>query len=1180
MKKRLLAILLSAAMVITLLPSYVFAEENITAAAEDTEIFEATDQEDPISDIETEEEAILPQEVVFEGENEEAADPEGEDAFEIEETEDDAVPVPPEEEGSEEKAEIEAAKVFEDAKEICVGEPATAEILDINDSAYFRFVPEKTGDYKFRSLADYSITGHLYNSDGEWLTLNCGDDNNNDEDLNCVLRYRMTAGETYYFQVEPSEFSEDFTGSFDVILKSMEEDIYSGIETDAYIEDKGDYVIFRFVPEDTREYRFKTLADCITYGNLLDSDMEVIASDYGSYYHDDCNCMLRCRLSAGETYYFEVAADVEFTGYFGVLVSCSEKDLEPGKKTEAYIEEESGYALFRFVPKETGEYVFRSLGGDDTYAELLDAGFNCLAFNASAGEYDESFALAYTLTAGETYYYKAYLDWGIGSFPVVLTAQNHFFAWVDKEGYGQENTIDYHYIQPNESRELSVAVSADITDGITYQWYKDGEEISGANECTFNTGSIDYRTEYFCRVTDIYGTEIDVRFIIIIDNDFYAYASDSEEGDSWWTVKTALGTPAILSVTARGDYLDKVSYEWYGEDEEPEGTGSVFETPVITEPRDYYCKVYDGYGNETEVYFSIRIENHLEAYAEGTSKTTKNVFVDSGQNARLAVSATADTEEGISYIWQEYHYYDDYYDEEEDESYWDEYVWITVGDTNEYTAKNITENTSYCCSVKDIYQNTVTVYFNVYVNDKIPEITTGKNIKVVSDKPDEEKLFSFTPSATDTYRLILNKQETCAQLYDSELNSLQYINGLWSDYMEMDLEAGKTYYIGARNDDWTTGTFTFIVYPYTDNSLSAWYESNGNKYYHPDIYVVPGGGAKLEVKVSADDTSGMTYRWYENGWEMPYETASSVIVTGIYSCEFYTCEVRDKYKNSFSVEFSVYALGQASPGDGQASPGDGQASPGDGAVMPVTDISKAKVSIPDQQYTGSAIKPNAKVTINDVPLRKNIDYTISFSNNKALGKAKYVVKGTGDYYTGQKSGTFKIVARKITPKITLSKTSYIYDGKAKKPTVTVKDGSKKLAASNYTVSYASGRKNPGTYKVTVTMKGNYSGKGTASFTIVPKGTKLKKLTTKSKSITVTWTAQKTQTSGYEIQYSTNKNFKSGSKTVTVKSNKTTKTTIKKLTKGKTYYVRIRTFKTVNKKKVYSAWSAKKSIKVK
>ena len=64
-------------------------------------------------------------------------------------------------------------------------------------------------------------------------------------------------------------------------------------------------------------------------------------------------------------------------------------------------------------------------------------------------------------------------------------------------------------------------------------------------------------------------------------------------------------------------------------------------------------------------------------------------------------------------------------------------------------------------------------------------------------------------------------------------------------------------------------------------------------------------------------------------------------------------------------------------------------------------------------------------------------------------------------------------------------------------------------------------------------------------------------------------------------YSTSSKFSSKTtKTATVKKGSSKKTTIKKLAKGKTYYVKVRAYKTVDGKKVYGAWSSVKSVKVK
>ena len=132
---------------------------------------------------------------------------------------------------------------------------------------------------------------------------------------------------------------------------------------------------------------------------------------------------------------------------------------------------------------------------------------------------------------------------------------------------------------------------------------------------------------------------------------------------------------------------------------------------------------------------------------------------------------------------------------------------------------------------------------------------------------------------------------------------------------------------------------------------------------------------------------------------------------------------------------------------------------------------------------------------------------------------------------------------------------------------------------DYKVAYKD-NKNVGKATVTITGLGKYYGTITKTFNINPKPVKkISKLKAGKKSFTVTWKKQATQTTGYEIQYSLKKNFKKA-KTYTVKKNKTTKATIKKLKGGKTYYVRIRTYKTVKGKKYRSAWSSAKKIKVK
>lgn len=82
-----------------------------------------------------------------------------------------------------------------------------------------------------------------------------------------------------------------------------------------------------------------------------------------------------------------------------------------------------------------------------------------------------------------------------------------------------------------------------------------------------------------------------------------------------------------------------------------------------------------------------------------------------------------------------------------------------------------------------------------------------------------------------------------------------------------------------------------------------------------------------------------------------------------------------------------------------------------------------------------------------------------------------------------------------------------------------------------------------------------------------------------KKVKLTW-KKLSGVSGYEITYATNKKFTKNKKTVKVKKAAATSTIIKKLKKKKTYYFKIRAYKTTNGQKKYGAWSKVKKVKIK
>lgn len=208
--------------------------------------------------------------------------------------------------------------------------------------------------------------------------------------------------------------------------------------------------------------------------------------------------------------------------------------------------------------------------------------------------------------------------------------------------------------------------------------------------------------------------------------------------------------------------------------------------------------------------------------------------------------------------------------------------------------------------------------------------------------------------------------------------------------------------------------------------------------------------------------------------------------------------------------------------------------------------------------------------------------TITFKDeNSRTFKYEYATKFESDGGP-QLSGTATVVTATKIASVKPAKASYTYTGKTIRPGVTVKgqDG-KVLSSDNYTVSYSKSIY-PGKYTVKAIGKNKYDGTVSATYKIYPKSSAIKKLKKGKKKMTVSWTKQsKYAVSGYQIKYSKSKKFsKRSTKTVTVKTYKTSSKTIKKLKSRKTYYVRVRAYKTVKGSKYYSSWSKTKSVKVK
>ena len=199
----------------------------------------------------------------------------------------------------------------------------------------------------------------------------------------------------------------------------------------------------------------------------------------------------------------------------------------------------------------------------------------------------------------------------------------------------------------------------------------------------------------------------------------------------------------------------------------------------------------------------------------------------------------------------------------------------------------------------------------------------------------------------------------------------------------------------------------------------------------------------------------------------------------------------------------------------------------------------------------------------------------------------YAAKGT-NYTSGSTFCTIKVTKRSNTIKASnIRRTWY---AKARKISINAKASGKaqlKYSSSSKSVKVdKQGRitiaaKFTGSARITIRSSataGYNAATKSITVTVNPAGTTL----TTAKNLSgrkaqITWKKNRYVT-GYEIQYSVNKNFRSGSKK-TVAGVSKTKYTLTKLQKNKTYYVRIRTYKKSGTKKYYSSWSKVKAVRI-
>lgn len=253
------------------------------------------------------------------------------------------------------------------------------------------------------------------------------------------------------------------------------------------------------------------------------------------------------------------------------------------------------------------------------------------------------------------------------------------------------------------------------------------------------------------------------------------------------------------------------------------------------------------------------------------------------------------------------------------------------------------------------------------------------------------------------------------------------------------------------------------------------------------------------------------------------------------------------------------------------------------------------------EWTGKEVKFDIGQVVSDhqdVVLKEDTDYKITYSNNINPGTAKVEITGLGDYKGCSLSYTFTIhktetpvipsedtnpshndsttETKKESLTIATDPENAIYNGKNITRKVIVRSGNEVLTEGrDYKITY-SNNKNCGIVTMKIIGIGNHQGTITKTFKIAPKKASLKKIKSGKKTATLYIRKNGGGVTGYQIRYSYKKNFKSSK----YKLSKKTTYKIKGLKRKKLVYVKIRAYKQVGKARIYGSWSNSRKVKIK
>ena len=323
-----------------------------------------------------------------------------------------------------------------------------------------------------------------------------------------------------------------------------------------------------------------------------------------------------------------------------------------------------------------------------------------------------------------------------------------------------------------------------------------------------------------------------------------------------------------------------ISYQWYSGEYSTliEGADSSSYTFTADKSESYTCVVSDERGDSDAVTFYVQIENHLNAYTvdeNGDTASSIDIYAEPNKPVNLTVTVEADDISQLTYEW-----------------YKDEKL-IEGADSKEYTTDPITQNTFYQFKTADQYGNSVHVGFSIYAENHLSAYPEGEE----EEEVDNKDIYAKAGTAA-TLKAIVSAQDMSQLVYRWFDSDNQLIEGQNSTTLTTDPVKEQTSYRFQAEDQYSNVANVYF-YVYVENNLKAYTEDeDGDPVEEIFIPVEPNDSADLNVIVTADDTSQLTYEWYKEGELIEGADSEEYTTDPITEKMSYSFRVSDQYDNS------------------------------------------------------------------------------------------------------------------------------------------------------------------------------------------------------------------------------------------------------------------------------------------